>query len=223
MLNRLPADERRAQLVESAIAVAERGGISSVTIRAVAEDAGVSLGVVHYCFESKEALLTAMSQALVRSLSESMHHAFREASNAGDLQGLRGLRILLHSGLSGMWPLIESTPHRQILTFELVTHSLRHRVDLADPTTKEETDGLMAGEIAAEQYRITDKEACDFLTECAERTGTTWLEPVPAIARLSLAMLDGLLLRWLIDRNSEAMLAQLDDMASLIATKASGV
>ncbi len=45
-------------------------------MRAVAENAGVSLGVVHYCFESKEALVVAMGETLIRQLSEALHVAF---------------------------------------------------------------------------------------------------------------------------------------------------
>ena len=220
MLNRLPADERRAQLVASALAIAERGGVSSVTVRAVAEHAGVSVGAVHYCFETREALLTALSEDLIAQLSGSMRFAIRAGASSGDIGGVRGLRILLHSGLSELWRLIETTPRRHILTYELVTHSLRHRLDFAESSTQEAAGGLLAGEIAGEQYAMMDRQACDFLEECADQTGTSWVEPVPAIARLSLALLDGLVLRWLVDRDSEAILAQLDDVASLIASKA---
>ena len=214
MLNRLPADERRAQLVESALTVAERGGIASVTIRAVAEEAGVSLGVVHYCFENKEALLAAMGEVMVLQLSESMRYAFGEATSASDPQGIRGLRILIHSGLSAIWPVIESTPQRHLLTYELTLFALRNG---GHP---ESDIPNLAGAIATEQYRTMDEEARAFLDECARRAGVTWLEPLPAIARFSIALLDGLVLRWLVDRNGDAMLAQLDDMAGLIAAKA---
>ena len=100
MLNRLPADERRTQLVESALSIAEQRGVSSVTVRAVAEEAGVSLGVVHYCFESKEALIAAMGETLILQLSASMQYAFAQVRHAPDLSGVQGLRELLHIGLT---------------------------------------------------------------------------------------------------------------------------
>jgi DNA-binding transcriptional regulator YbjK len=53
---RLSEDVRRAQLVESALIVAERGGVDSVTSRAVAKEAGVSLGLLHFRFESMDEL-----------------------------------------------------------------------------------------------------------------------------------------------------------------------
>ena len=217
MLTRLPADERRAQLVESAIAVAERGGIAAVTVRGIAEHAGVSLGVVHYVFESKEALLAAMGESIVLQVSQSMHAAFGEASHHPEVRGIRGLRILLHRGLSAMWPLIEATPDRQKLSFELRSYSLRG-ASAADNST-----ATLMNAIASEQYQIMDREAVAFLNNCSERSGTTWLEPVAAVSRFGLALLDGLVLRWLVDRRSEAMLAQLDDMAGIIASKATEV
>ncbi|MEE2033451.1 TetR/AcrR family transcriptional regulator [Rhodococcus chondri] len=210
MLNRLPADERRAQLVESALELAERGGVGSVTVRAVAENAGVSLGVVHYCFDSKEALVVAMAETVINQLSEAMHAAFDVPHDGPDPQGVRGLRQLLHAGLSAMWPAIESTAGRQVLTYEITAYSLRHR---AAGTT-------LGDDIALRQYRMMDEQARSFLERCAERSGTIWTEPVECLARISLALLDGLVLRWLVDRDSEAIVGELDDIAGIISARA---
>lgn len=210
MLNRLPADERRAQLVESALSIAEQRGVASVTVRAVAEAAGVSLGVVHYCFESKEALLAAMGESLILQLSESMRDAFGQVRYAPELAGLSGLRALLHIGLSGMWPIIEATPDRQLLTYEITAQALRNRA----------LGSGRAGEIAGDQYRIMDREAAAFLEECARIANVTWSAPVEALARFALAMIDGLVLRWLVDRDSDAMVVAMDDLVQIMAAKA---
>ena len=63
-MNRMPVAERREQLVEAALTVASRDGIEAATVRAVAAEAGVSLGVVHYCFQDKDELLRAMAHAI---------------------------------------------------------------------------------------------------------------------------------------------------------------
>lgn len=210
MLNRLPADERRAQLIESALDLAERGGVGGVTVRAVAENAGVSLGVVHYCFDSKEALVVAMGETLVRQLSEAMHVAFDLPHDGPDPQGARGLRQMLHAGLNAMWPMIEATANRQILTYEITTYSLRQRA----------AESGSGGRIATEQYRIMDSEACRFLTDSADRAGMAWTEPIEDVAKVALAMIDGLVLRWLVDRDSDFIVAELDDMAGIIAARA---
>ncbi|MGW9565418.1 TetR/AcrR family transcriptional regulator [Prescottella equi] len=210
MLNRLPAEERRAQLVEAALNIAERGGIAAVTIRAVAEEAGVSLGVVHYCFESKEALVAAMAESLVLQLSGGMREAFASVWDTQELSGLRDLREVLHTGLTGMWPLIEATADRQLLTYEITAYALRHRAAGAP----------LAGSVADEQYRVMDIEATVFLEESARRTGCKWTEPVEAIARFALAVIDGIVLRWLVDRDSAAILTELDDLVRIVGSKA---
>ncbi|CRK49878.1 Tetr family transcriptional regulator [Rhodococcus sp. RD6.2] len=210
MLNRLPADERRAQLVESAMGIAERGGVSSVTIRAVAEDAGVSLGVVHYCFESKEALVAAMGEALVLQLSQALRYAFGQARTEEAQSGPRGLRELLHSGLSAMWPIIEATPNRQLLTYEITAYGLRQQAAGAE----------LAGSIAAKQYATMDAEAVEFLERSVEHVGMRWTEPVGHLATFALAVIDGIVLRWLVERDSEAVIAELDDLVQLVTGKA---
>lgn len=181
-----------------------------MTIRAVAEEAGVSLGVVHYCFESKEALFAAMAESLVLQLSGGMREAFASVWDTQELSGLRDLREVLHTGLTGMWPLIEATADRQLLTYEITAYALRHRAAGAP----------LAGSVADEQYRVMDIEATVFLEESARRTGCTWTEPVEAIARFALAVIDGIVLRWLVDRDSAAILTELDDLVRIVGSKA---
>lgn len=181
-----------------------------MTIRAVAEEAGVSLGVVHYCFESKEALVAAMAESLVLQLSGGMREAFASVWDTQELSGLRDLREVLHTGLTGMWPLIEATADRQLLTYEITAYALRHRAAGAP----------LAGSVADEQYRVMDIEATVFLEESARRTGCTWTEPVEAIARFALAVIDGIVLRWLVDRDSAAILTELDDLVRIVGSKA---
>ena len=47
---RIPADERRQQLVEAAIRVMARDSVAQATTRAIVGEAGMPLGVFHYCF-----------------------------------------------------------------------------------------------------------------------------------------------------------------------------
>ena len=49
----LPVEQRRAQLVAAAMRVMQREGAWSLTTRAVAREAGVPLGAVHYAFGAK--------------------------------------------------------------------------------------------------------------------------------------------------------------------------
>jgi TetR/AcrR family transcriptional regulator, cholesterol catabolism regulator len=51
--------DRQARILEAAIALLGREGISGVSIRAVAREAGVALGLVNYHYEDKTSLIRA--------------------------------------------------------------------------------------------------------------------------------------------------------------------
>ena len=65
-----------------------------------------------------------------------------------------------------------------------------------------------------------DTEAVAFLRRCAERTDTTWRIPVAVVARSALAGLDGLVLRWLVDPDTDALITGLDDLTAMITVNA---
>ncbi|WP_072806879.1 TetR/AcrR family transcriptional regulator [Rhodococcoides yunnanense] len=207
MQTRLSADSRRARLVTAAVNRAEQVGIESLTVRAVAEEAGVSQGSVYYWFDSKEALVIAMGEGLIVDVTRALEAAFTDSVN---LPGVPGLRELVHSGLSAIWPLVEQTADRQLLSYEIKTYLLRHRA----------LGSELAASIATGQYRIRDSDTLLFLEKCAQFTGTRWLEPIDAVARFGMATVDGLILRWLVDRDDVAVIAALDDLSGVIASKA---
>lgn len=60
----------RLALLKSAAKLAEINGISSVTLSATAENAGVSKGALHYHFKNKDILLSEMSHYLLNKLDQ---------------------------------------------------------------------------------------------------------------------------------------------------------
>jgi AcrR family transcriptional regulator len=56
----LPESARREQILNAALAVARRDGLAAVTARSVADEAGMSQGLVFFHFGSTEALLSAL-------------------------------------------------------------------------------------------------------------------------------------------------------------------
>ncbi|WP_158726750.1 TetR/AcrR family transcriptional regulator [Tomitella fengzijianii] len=209
---RLPAEERRAQLVHAALTLAEAEGFGSVTIRRVADEAGVSLGVVHYCFESKEELMAAAISNIVAMLGEAMAEAYAPDEGAEQVpQGREGLREYLRRGVENMWGLIEATPNVQLLTYEITTYALRRGAG------QEGSDrDAAAHALAARQYIVTDSVAVEFLEEAARASGVQWARPVEYVARVSLTFIDGLVLRWLVDRESETARLQLGDFTDFV-------
>lgn len=207
MSSRLSVEERRAHLIEAAIGLAEKKGVAGVTTRDVAQAAGVSLGVVHYCFENKDALMTELVKALSMELRDSVDANETVWQEAGT--GKEALQTLVRNGLELMWLNIEATPERQLLTYETTTYALREG---------EQTPAKLA--IAREQYAFNDSTVADILDHARDATSTEWSVPVQTLSRFTLSVIDGIVLRWLVDNDSESVRTQLDVLSEMLSTYA---
>lgn len=203
MSSRLSVEERRAHLIEAAIGLAEKKGVAGVTTRDVAQAAGVSLGVVHYCFENKDALMTELVKALSMELRDSVDANETVWQDVGS--GKEALQKLIRAGLELMWLNIEATPERQLLTYETTTYALREG---------EQTPAKLA--IAREQYNFNDSTVADILEHARDATGNTWSVPVQTLSRFTLNVIDGVVLRWLVDNDSESVRGQLDLLSEML-------
>ncbi len=178
-MNRLPVAERREQLIEAALAVASRDGIDAATVRAVAAEAGVSLGVVHYCFQDKDELLRAMAHAITSAnLERSM----------GELPADLTAEQVIDGTIDSLWDGIEASRGSQLLSYELTTSSLRHPE---------------LNQVAIEQYRGQWAAAEQVLRGIEQGAGVTFTVPVDTLARTVVAVVDGYSLAWLVDGDSE--------------------
>lgn len=193
MTERLRMSERRDQLVAGALAVAERDGLAAVTVREVAREVDVSTGVVHYCFADKDDLLAAMAGQLVRELR----------SAAGVSVGGGTIADVLGGGVRNLWRVLERSAARQLLTYEITVTALRQPA-LSDA--------------ARRQYRDSHAAVRDFLEAAAGVTGLRWRVPVDQVSAMVLAHLDGVVLRWLVDRDARAARRGLDLFTGLIAS-----
>lgn len=88
-------DERRATMIEALVRVASRSGLHAVTLRSVAADAGVSLRLVQYYFESKAQLM----QAALRRLSDQSNERWRARLSAADATVRECVTELLYEAL----------------------------------------------------------------------------------------------------------------------------
>jgi len=80
--------DRKARILDAALALLSEQGISGVSMRAVAREAGVALGLVHYYFDDK----TSLVRAALRQVEE-MDVALVEADPSLDPE--EGLRVAL--------------------------------------------------------------------------------------------------------------------------------
>lgn len=105
-----PLGEKEEWILDAVIAVLSRGGITAVSMRAVATEAGVALGLVNYYFDSKTSLIAAALHRLgqedaqlvaqVAGLDpvEQLRHALRRVADEEFLRpNYLGLRLHLWS------------------------------------------------------------------------------------------------------------------------------
>ncbi|MFD5463768.1 TetR/AcrR family transcriptional regulator [Kitasatospora sp. NPDC127059] len=75
-------EERRAHLIDALLRSATHSGLHSVTMRSVAAEAGVSVRLVQYYFDTKEQLLLAAMTRLATRMGERVQQRVR-ATGAG--------------------------------------------------------------------------------------------------------------------------------------------
>ncbi|GEK23355.1 TetR/AcrR family transcriptional regulator [Cellulomonas xylanilytica] len=196
-MNRLPVAERREQLIEAALAVASRDGIDAATVRAVAAEAGVSLGVVHYCFQDKDELLRAMAHAITAAnLERSLGELPVEKEDPESV--IEGI-------IDALWTGIKESRGPQLLSYELTTSSLRHSE---------------LNQVAIEQYRGQWAAAEQVLNLVERSAHVGWSVPRGTLARTIVAVVDGFSLAWLVDGDSEAARSGLQGFGRFLATMA---
>jgi AcrR family transcriptional regulator len=193
---RVPATERRKQLVQAAFRVIAKEGFGAVTTRRVCAEAGASLASFHYCFASKQELLTELTEQTVAALVEG------QASRVHIRDGVQGsLRATLHE----YWATVEAEPDREPVLMALTQHALN------EPTL----EGL-----AQQQYAAYHRTARTTLETIADACGVEWSVPVEQLARMIVVVTDGVTLAWLVDRDSAAARTALDAFADQLATYA---
>ncbi|MFJ2116292.1 TetR/AcrR family transcriptional regulator [Streptomyces sp. NPDC087850] len=170
---RMPLADRRRQLTEAAIRVMTRDGVPRTTTRSIAAEAGVSLSVFHYCFDSKQALLESVFAAITEQYVVVVREAIRPQATLAES---------LRAGFDAYGDHVSAHPGEHLLTSELTQYALRQ------PGFEH---------LARRQYELYS----DTYTELIERLRTTMTfelrVPVPVLARYLAAMTDGLTLNFL--------------------------
>jgi TetR/AcrR family transcriptional regulator, transcriptional repressor of bet genes len=86
-----PPEERRQQLIEATIRCVAKLGLAETTIATVAQEAGLSQGIINLHFQSKERLLTET----LRYLSDEYRNACNEAAAAAGQSAAAGLQAMV--------------------------------------------------------------------------------------------------------------------------------
>ncbi|MFF3504677.1 TetR/AcrR family transcriptional regulator [Streptomyces sp. NPDC003247] len=101
----------RVALLDAAVRVVARGGLRKLTYRAVAQEAGVTHGLVVHHFGSRDALI-----------EEAVTHAIRSSLNSSALDIGTGRAADFATGLPDM---VESGPELQAFQYELLLEARR--------------------------------------------------------------------------------------------------
>jgi len=182
----MSVDERRAKLVDAAVRVMSREGVSHATTRAIVTEAGMTTGAFHYSFFSKEELVLEV----MRHLNARAFQAVREQVHADT----SGPGVIDRVVLAYVEHVARDVAQRQ-LSFELTLHALRE-------------PGLR--EAAVELYRTTLDGVRELLTEMARLGGFDWRRPATELSRHTLSLIDGVSYQWIVT-NDEGMVHQLQD------------
>ncbi len=193
---RVPAADRRRQLVEAAFRVIGAEGFAAATTRLICAEAGAPVAAFHYCFASKEELFVELTEVTVAAL--------RDAQAEG-VHIVGGIGPSLRETLRQWWATVEAAPEREVVLTGLTHHAL-HEPSLAG--------------VAQRQYEAYHRTAAHTLSSLATACHVTWSLPVEQLARMLVVVTDGVTIAWLVDRDSPAALDSLDAFAAQLAALA---
>ncbi|MGW3652795.1 TetR/AcrR family transcriptional regulator [Streptomyces sp. NPDC000878] len=191
---RKPSAERRRQLTEAAIRAMTRDGVPRTTTRSIAAEAGVSLSVFHYCFDSKQALI----ESVMTTITDHSVDVVRAA-----IQPQATLQETIRAGFRAYWDHVAAHPGEHMLTYELTQYALRE-------------PGF--AHLARRQYELYADTYTGLLEQLRESMGFELGVPVPVLARYLAAMTDGLTLNFLALGDEKACVDILDTVTDHVAS-----
>jgi len=191
---RKPSAERRRQLTEAAIRAMTRDGVPRTTTRSIAAEAGVSLSVFHYCFDSKQALIESVMTTITDHSVDVVRAAIQPQST---------LQETIRAGFRAYWDHVAAHPGEHMLTYELTQYALRE-------------PGF--AHLARRQYELYADTYTGLLEQLRESMGFELGVPVPVLARYLAAMTDGLTLNFLALGDEKACVDILDTVTDHVAS-----
>ncbi|MFF5499187.1 TetR/AcrR family transcriptional regulator [Streptomyces aquilus] len=190
---RMPSAQRRRQLTEAAIRAMARDGVARTTTRSIAAEAGVSLSVFHYCFDSKQELV----ESVITTITDHYVGIVKEA-----LKPRASLEETVRAGFQAYWDHVRAHPDEHMLTYELTQYALRQ------PGFEH---------LARRQYELYGELYADIIEQLSITMGFQLRVSVPALARYLAAMTDGLTLNYLVLGDEDAWTDILDTVTAHIA------
>ncbi|WP_314195697.1 TetR family transcriptional regulator [uncultured Arthrobacter sp.] len=171
---RVPAEERKEQLIAATVELMRREGVQAVTVRAIAKEANAPLATAHYCFSGKDELMDAAAEAWLKNVS----------SFSGDVPVHLGLRKAVEQVAEGYWRALEEEPASLLAEIELVLWATRN---------------APASALAAKIYPPFETELKDIFSAAVSNSGEECLISFPMLIRSFLMIFDGAAVQYLTD------------------------
>ncbi|MDJ0348138.1 TetR/AcrR family transcriptional regulator [Cryobacterium sp. PH29-G1] len=171
---RIPAAERKTQLIAATVELMRREGVQSVTMRAIAKEANAPLATAHYCFSNKDELMDAAAEAWLKNLNRF----------SSDVPVHLGLRKAVEQVAEGYWRSLEEEPASLVAEFELIMWATRN---------------ASSSRLAAKIYPAYEVELGEMLSSAADSSDDQCLMSIPALVRCFLMIYDGAAIQYLTD------------------------
>lgn len=191
--------DRRSAILEAAIRVLARDGLAQASTRKLAAEAGINQATLLYHVGSKDELLLEVLREMMRQT--------REIAIAAAIEHEAPLREAIANSLRAFWSHVETTPELQVMQYELTLYALRNPE---------------AAWLAREQYSGYCAVVEGVLRAACERQGTPCAVPYDALARFIVGGLDGLILQFVSDQNSDRARYDLELLIAAVVVLAEG-
>ncbi|ONM49807.1 TetR/AcrR family transcriptional regulator [Nocardia donostiensis] len=180
---RIPAAERRAELVAAAVRVIAAHGVDGATTRRIAEEANAPLATLHYCFDTKEVLFAAVFEYLAGEYRNVLHHSDVHSDTQSTARGL----------LHGVLQWYRENPNFGATILELISWGQR--------------EGKQAEVVYTEAFE-TMRTILEGTTTAAGRPVDP--DTIDQLIYVVAALSDGFALNWLVFTDAAAAQAQVE-------------
>lgn len=171
---RVPADERREQLIAATLELMRREGVQSVTMRAIAKEAKAPLATAHYCFGDKSELMDAAAGAWLKNLNRFSR----------DISVHLGLRKAVEQVADEYWRLLTEEPASLLAEIELILWATRNAA---------------VSPLAAKIYPAYEVELGNIFSAAAENNGDQCRIEIATLVRTFLMIYDGAAIQYMTD------------------------
>jgi TetR/AcrR family fatty acid metabolism transcriptional regulator len=187
------SEASRQQVLDAAVKTLAKRGFTNTSVSDIAETAGMSKGVVHYHFASKEDLIVRVLGQCYDALSARIKAAWGEGGTPSD-RVRRALREMWASRTDG--------------SAEMTV--------LADMMAQGVHDAKIRRALAA-RFTASRSELASELSSAFEKLGLRPKLPVDVVSRIVMATLDGIGLHHIFDPPNEAEQAEIARSLELFA------